>query len=243
MNLHIIACRVFEPEIRVLTGDGRPDLSIEYLPLREHDRPEELRRQLQDLIDNIPSDRDAVVLAYGLCGNAAVGLKAGKVPLLIPKAHDCSGILLGSGAAHKALFADHPSRGWTSNGYLLADGEPVRSGAETLGYSLEDLIDQYGEENGRYVCETMKADDSDPVLYYLDLHETRDTALADRARRAAEDRDKELQVIPATLDLLRDLLTGRTGEEILYVPPGSVIQATWDDLVIDSTESGGETLG
>ena len=104
-------------------------------------------------------------------------------------------------------------------------------------------MEQYGEENGRYVWETMKADDSDPVLYYFDVPETRNAALEERARKVAEERDKELQVIPATLDLLRDLLTGRTGEEILYVPPGSAIQPTWDDQVIDSKEPEGKTLG
>jgi hypothetical protein len=30
-----------------------------------------------------------VVLAYGLCGGATAGLRAGSIPLVVPRAHDC----------------------------------------------------------------------------------------------------------------------------------------------------------
>ena len=242
MKLKVIACRVFEPEMDVIlksTVIGDSDISVDWLPLRAHDQPETLRGELQALID-AALDFDAVILAYGLCGNASAGLRAGTAPLFIPRAHDCSQILLGGLSAHNKRFADNPSRGWTSRGYMAEDNDPFRVGETVSGWDMKSLVDQYGEENARYVWDTLHASDScdDPVLYFLDVPETGDPVVLEGARRKAEERGKRLEVIPATLSLLIRLMGGRGGDEILHVPPGAVIKPTWDDNVIMSeTES------
>lgn len=232
MNIRIIACRVFEPEITHISQHSQSPVHVEYLPLRAHDDPKDLRAQLQAKLDDDDGSFDLVVLAYGLCGNAIAGLRAASTPILIPQAHDCSHILLGSTEAHQRYFGDTPSRAWTTPGYLKEDGDPIRGGAESLGYDLASLIEQYGEENGRYVYETMKGSAGDPVVYYLDVPETRDEALFDRARRAVSERGKELREIPATLSVLRELLLGGRGGEVLLVPPGATIQPSYDHRVI-----------
>ena len=58
-----------------------------------------------------------------------------------------------------------------------------------------------------------------------------------RAGEKAAIRNKTLQVIPATLDLLERLLAGRGGEEILYVAPGDSIRPTYGDDVIAAARS------
>jgi hypothetical protein len=123
-------------------------------------------------------------------------------------------------------------------GYLRGENEPVREGDSTpSGYDLENLIREYGEENGRYIWETMRGSNEDPVLYYLDVPETRDEESVQRAREVAEERNKVLEMVPATLETLERLLGGKGGTEILLVPPGSTISPTWDDNVVAATGS------
>ena len=238
MKFVVIACRVFSPELEVLRQRSRDELILEYLPLRAHDEPEVLKSEIQALIDHHDGTDsvDAVILAYGLCGNATAGLRAGGLPLYIPRAHDCSQILLGGGAAHREYFGDMPSRGWTSRGYLQEEGDPFRTGDSSFSWQMEELVAQYGEENAAYIWETMHGSDSaeDPVLYFLDVPETTDEEILERARERAVERRKELQVIPATLDLIARLLGGRGGEEILRVEPGETIQPTWNETVMES---------
>ncbi len=238
MKLKVIACRVFKPELDVIlksTGTGDTDISVDWLPLRAHDQPDTLREEIQTLID-AASGFDAVILVYGLCGNTSAGLRAGTVPLFIPRAHDCSQILLGGRSAHAERFADNPSRGWTSRGYMAEEDDPFRLGETVMGWDMKSLIDQYGEDNARYIWESLQESESsdDPVLYFLDVPETGDPVVLEGARRKAEERGKHLEVIPATLSLLIRLLDGRGGDEILQVPPGSVIRPSWDDNVIMS---------
>ena len=80
MKFVVIACRVFSPELEILREQSRDELVFEYLPLRAHDEPDTLRSEIQSLINRYDSTdaADAVILAYGLCGNATAGLQAGE---------------------------------------------------------------------------------------------------------------------------------------------------------------------
>ena len=56
-----------------------------------------MQERLQDAV--IRSDKagyEAILFGYALCGNGLLGLTAFTVPLVIPRAHDCITLLLGS---------------------------------------------------------------------------------------------------------------------------------------------------
>jgi len=65
-----------------------------------HDRGARVMRAgLQAAIDEAEADAekyDALALGYGLCGNGLAGLEARSVPLVLPRAHDCITLLMGS---------------------------------------------------------------------------------------------------------------------------------------------------
>ena len=241
MRFKVISCRVFVPELEIILKDaasGPDEIGIDWLPLRAHDQPDTLRNEIQLLIDaaDAVGTYDAVLLAYGLCGNAVSGIRAGSIPLYIPRAHDCSHILLGGNTAHKKYFKENPSRGWTSRGYLEEEGDPFRSGGGENDWDFESLTLKYGEENACYIRDALHASDSsgDTVLYYLDVPETGSPEFLSKARERAEERGKHLEVIPATLTLLFRLLGGRGGDEILYVSPGAAIRPSWDNQIMNS---------
>jgi len=55
---------------------------------------------------------DAIVLAHGLCGEATAGLRAGSIPLVVPRSHDCITIFLGSRDRYTTEFTGNPGTYW-----------------------------------------------------------------------------------------------------------------------------------
>ena len=104
MRLKLLCCNVFQREACHCLVRTPHVIDVEFVQLGEHDRPDMLRTTLQTLIDRADAADpayDAILLLFGLCGNATVGLRAGRTPLVMPRAHDCATVLLGSRAAFR----------------------------------------------------------------------------------------------------------------------------------------------
>ena len=100
---------------------------------------------------------DAIALGYGLCGNGLAGVEARSIPLVLPRAHDCITLLMGSRTRFESYFQDHPgvyyrSAGWVERG---ADLEPLARNQTGMGFTLDALIERYGEDNGRFLYEEL----------------------------------------------------------------------------------------
>ena len=94
----VIACATMVEEMLPLLSD---DIPYEVLDFGLHLNPPELKRALQEKINEASAKADVLLLGYGLCSMAAVGLKATTATLVIPKTDDCIAIFLGSGSAYK----------------------------------------------------------------------------------------------------------------------------------------------
>ncbi len=83
------------------------------------------------------------------------------IPLVIPRAHDCITLLLGSREAYSQQQNDHPGTYWYSQDYLersnrYGESMALGSGAITDQQNLYDLyVEKYGQENADYLIETM----------------------------------------------------------------------------------------
>jgi len=119
-RLQLIACRVFERELGALAGAARSEVTIRYLDIGLHERPAAyLHEALQAAIDETPADRfEAVGMAYGLCNRGLLGVQARALPVAIPRAHDCIGLLLGGNAGYLAQLAAHPGSYFQSPGWV-----------------------------------------------------------------------------------------------------------------------------
>lgn len=132
--LSVIACEVFRSEIEMLAKDMTHIVEYQWLPMSQHDRPQELRQHLQaaiSLAEEHPKS-EAIVLIYGLCGNATLGLNSSKKPLLIPPVHDCIALLLGGQKQYETEQACHSRCYWFSPGWIC--------GGKTPGPSLYDSV-------------------------------------------------------------------------------------------------------
>ncbi len=139
----IIACRVMEPELSALAGDA-PGISLSYLDQSLHRTPQRMAPLIQALIAQADPDIAQVVLGYGLCSNGIAGVRAGRQELIVPKAHDCIALFLGSLARYNQLSQEDPGT------YYLTPGW-VAEGKDPLGIIADDYTPRVGRENAEWV--------------------------------------------------------------------------------------------
>ncbi len=235
MKLKVIACNVFFREICHAAARTPHTLDLEFIELGEHLKPSRLRQQLQAAIDR-STDFDAVVLAYGLCGRSTDGLSAGAIPLVLPRSHDCCGILLGSRKRFEEIFSPMPSTPFSSTGYIERGNYYFADGEMMLGDSYEALIETYGEEDARYIYEAMhpKLDGELQPIYFIDIPGIPSEAAKAKCRAKAEEEKRPFREIPGSLNLIEKLLFADWNpEEFLTVPPGANIKMVgdWNEII------------
>ena len=239
MLLKLIACNVFMREACLCIAHSPHVIDVDFLELGEHVQPTRLKAALQEKIDE--TDRsaknyDAILLLYGLCGNAAVGLQARRIRLVIPRAHDCCTILLGSKERFQEHFQDNPSMPFSSVGYLERGSYFIRTGDGDgqirYGDQYAALVEQYGEDNAKYIWESMyppSAEQVKPQVVFIDLPETASLGRLELFRQEAERNGKECVRLDGSLTLIRKLLDGDWDRDhFLLVEPGRQTAGVYD---------------
>ncbi|UCF99490.1 MAG: DUF1638 domain-containing protein [Spirochaetaceae bacterium] len=239
MYFKLIACDVLTREVCHCIARSPHTVDVEFTEKGQHEDSERLRLLLQEKIDRSAETRvpfDAILLAYGLCGNSTAQLEARSIQLVLPRAHDCCTIFLGSRRRFKELFADNPSRPFSSAGYMergdsyLHDGDTGR--VLGLDRSYEDFVAQYGEENAKYIMETLSLSrdgNTDDKVIYIDVPETSREEYASLCRETAEKEGRRFIRVEGNIRLIRQLVEGTWNEEeFLIVKPGRKIRAVYD---------------
>jgi hypothetical protein len=235
LKLKLIACNVFQREACWCLAKTPHLVDPLFLELGLHLNPAYLRKRLQALIDDEDAQEirhDAVLLLYGLCGNAGVGLVSRRTPLVIPRAHDCATVLLGSVARYEAVFGDNPSRPFSSVGYLERGAEAYRTEggySGTADDTYEAYLEKYGEENAKFIWQTLHPVREDEPALFIDLPETSSPEAMARARLAADDAGRAWKVEAGNIRMIRNLIDGIwPDEEYLVVPPFHLTQGVYD---------------
>lgn len=246
----LIACRVFERELELLARTAKTELQIHYIEIGLHERPSrELGAALQLAVNTVPDDDvDVVGLAYGLCNRGIVGLKSHGHPLIIPRAHDCLGMLLGSSQRYLAELDKQPgtyfqSAGWIE--HLPADRmlRPLAAGGAgggtELSASRDELVAKYGEENAKFLMEEM----ANFTRHYKRLAYIA-TPVKDggkheqKACEIAAQRGWSFERLPGDLGWLRRLVDGEWNDaEFLTVKPGQHVVLRYDESLIGAEYS------
>ena len=207
----LIACPAV---VRELADDRRTARTIE-LDVGLHRTPARLTAALQQAVGEVEADPavTAVVLGYGLCSNAVLGLRAGRCPLVMPRVDDCVALVLGSNEA----FAEQARQ--VAGTYYLSRGW-IESHA-TIFDEHEAMAERYGEEQATRLTGLLLA-------HYKRLALV-DTGRYDLATYRAFGQERAARFglayeeIAGTTALVDALLAGPWDERFVVVPPGGEV--------------------
>lgn len=205
-----------------------------------HNRPKNLHTVLQEAVDEIqPGECDAILLGYGLCGASTGGLAARHTPLVIPRAHDCITLYLGSRERYQAEFDEHPGTYWYSVDYMerLPAGNTVALGAaniEAEAAEYEKYVEKFGQETADMLIEELrKWSQHYTRAAFIDMGLGGGDQYEQMARNKAEKEGWLFERKQGDPRLLKLLLNGEWDEaEFLVVPPGHLIQQHYSDGLI-----------
>lgn len=234
MRRKLIGCEVICRELCHALARSPFAVDAEFLPKALHDLGgTAMRKRLQELIDAVdPARYDAVLLGYALCGNGTAGLEARTVPLIIPRAHDCIALLMGSADAYAQYFQSHPGVYYRSIGWLER-GEDLQPFTPGAAHTLEALLEKYGEDNGRYLYEQLTAYQQNyNQLTYIHTGLEPDDRFEKQAKAEADRRGWSCERLDGNLGIFERLLSGDWKEaEFLVVPPGKRVQVRYDGSI------------
>ena len=220
-RIGLLACAVFEREIALLACGATHIAETQLFEIGLHDRPAKLRETVQAALDALDArdDIDAVALAYGLCGCGTAGLQPRRHKLVIPRAHDCIALFMGSKDQYEEQHQACPTCYYYTPGWNRARRVP---GPERVAWLREELAKQFDEDNVDFLIESER-----------ELWATRDTAVfldlgtddadseAEYARRCADSLGWRFERIRGDASLMRDLLWGNwDAERFQIIEPG-----------------------
>jgi len=204
----LLACSVFEREIALHAANATHIVETRWFEMGLHDRPDQLRETLQQHLDEVDArnDLEAIVLAYGLCGRGTAGLRPLRHKLVIPRAHDCITLFMGS----KEAYAEHqrccPTCYFYTPGWNRARRVPGPEKLETL---KTELAKKFDADDIEFLMETEREQWAQhDIATYLDLGTDDAESEADYARRCAEWLGWKYKRIHGDAALLHDLLWG-----------------------------------
>lgn len=245
MRLKLIACEVLARQAYYCAALSPHVVDIELVDKGLHTEPERLRAHLRERLQAVPEGRyRAILLGYGLCSNAIVGLRAEHTPLVVPRAHDCITLYLGSAERYGEEFRATPGTYWYTPDYMERGGSAsdyIALGAAGAGHDEADMarvyqeyVRKYGQDNADYLMEVLGAWQKHyQRAAYIETVEMRLPDYRAQVREVAARRGWRFEELAGSLLLIRDLVEGRWDEaRFLIVPPGGVIEPTYDAQIV-----------
>ncbi|MBZ0293107.1 MAG: DUF1638 domain-containing protein [Anaerolineae bacterium] len=239
-NYTALTCSALARSIYGLAATSPHIVSVQLFDQGLHNTPGNLRKRLQTAVDNIqPGEADAILLAYGICGTSTLGLIARHTPLVIPRAHDCVTLYLGSRATYLEEFDAQPGTYWYSTDYMERSKSNDGLGASMPGVIdgiYEEYIEKYGKDNADYLMEVMGEWSKHYTrAVFIDTDQGDTAHFEEQARTQAQARGWLFERKEGNRRLLEMLVNGQWDtEEFLVIPPGHTIRQVGSDQLLEA---------
>ncbi len=207
----IIACATVIEEMQPLLPRS---MAYEVLDFGLHLIPGDLKKTLQQAIDDHCDEFQTLILGYGLCSMAVVGLQTRNCTLVIPKVDDCIAIFLGSNNAYNEQTKKEPGTYYLTKGWIEVSDTPFDE--------HKRLVEQYGEKQADRIMGIMLKHYT--RLVYIDTGQDNQKQYRDYAYTTAKKFNLRFEEIIGSDSLIRKLLFGPWDDEILVAPPGYTIE-------------------
>ena len=206
-GIRLIAC----PAVLGELADGAlNDVDCRHLEAQLHVSPERLKAALRAAVAEADRPGATIVIGYGLCSNAVLGLKTEHATLTVPRVDDCIAMMLGSNAAFAAESEKAPGTYYVAKAYLEE--------CDTILTEHEKLVEKRGVERAEKMMRLLLAHYTrialiDTGRYDLAPYRARVAEFAARFDLAVEE-------VPGTTRILDELVAGGWGDDFVVAPPG-----------------------
>ena len=209
-NRRVIACETVIEEMLPFLPE---DVPHEVLDFGLHIKPAELKKVLQEKIDEASPKADVLLLGYGLCSMAVVGLKATTTTLVIPRTDDCIAIFLGSCNAYKEQTKKEPGTYYLTKGWIEVGDTPFEE------HKL--LIERYGKEKAERMTFLMLKNYKRLAFINTGVYEIE--KYREYSQRTAEAFGLRFEEIEGSSDLVKKIVSGPWDDEFVVVSPGETV--------------------
>jgi len=207
----IIACATVIEEMLPLLP---PQVQVQTLDFGLHLRPDGLRVSLQNAINATSDAVDTILLGYGLCSLAVLGLHSATSTLVVPRVDDCIAIFLGSRAAYRQQASSEPGTYYLTKGWIEAGDSPFAE--------YDRLVECYGSERAdRMIRLTLK---NYSRLAFINTGQYDIERYRAYARQASERLGLRYEEIQGSNELVKKMIYGPWDDEFVVAPPGREIR-------------------
>jgi Protein of unknown function (DUF1638) len=246
VRLKLISCEIFYREMCYAIAKSPNLIDLEFMPKGLHDIGSTgMLQRVQSTLDKVDeSQYDAVVFGYGLCNNGLAGLTARTIPVVIPRAHDCITLFMGSKERYLDYFNSHlgtyfKTSGWIERGE--ASGELSQLSIQRqigMDKSYDELVEKYGEENARYLYDTLYGYKNYSQFTYIEMGVEPGDMFEQRSRKEANEKGWSFEKIQGDMSMIQRLLNGVwEDKEFLVVPPGYRMVTTFGMDIIKAEKA------
>ncbi len=207
----VIACATVIEEMAPHLPPGARHTVLEF---GLHVNPQALRSTLQEAIDRDSETADTIILGYGLCSQAVVGLRANRCTLVVPKVDDCIAIFLGSGEAYRAQARLAPGTYYLTKGWIEAGDTPFAE--------YDSLVKQCGEEKARRLMSRILKNYTRLALINTGQYELE--RYREYGRHTAERFGLRYEEIPGSDALIKRMVHGPWDGDFVIARPGQTIR-------------------
>lgn len=212
----VIACAtVIEELVSFLPSD----LPYQILDFGLHLHPQNLKKVLQEKIDQASQDTDVLLLGYGLCSMAVVGLVSQTATLVIPRTDDCIGIFLGSCNAYQEQVRKEPGTYYLTKGWIEVGDSPFQNHPH--------LVAKYGEERAMRMMKLMLKNYT--RLAFINTGHFNLQQYREFSRQTADKFGLRYEEIVGSPSLVKKMIEGNWDDEFVVVPPGQAVR--YEDFV------------
>jgi hypothetical protein len=241
MRLFCLSCEVLARPVYLCAARSPHIVDIELYAKGLHNEPADLRARLQARIDAlVGAQYDAIIMGYGLCGQATAGLIARDLPLVIPRAHDCITLFLGSRERYQYQFENFAGTYWYAHDYIERSDGPtdmlsLGAGSTTgLDKTYEEYVAKFGKDNADYLMEVLGGWQKHyKRAAYIELGVADGSEVEAKAQAEAQRRGWVFDRVAGDLVLIRRLLDGDWKDDFLVVQPGEQVKMTYDAEIIE----------
>ena len=239
-NIAVITCAVLELEVEHYAQHAPGLVKLVKLEQGLHNEPDKLRARLQEAVTEVEDqcNVDAVVLGYGLCSRGVEGVVTKRCRLVVPRAHDCITLLLGSKERYAKYAAENPGTYWYSPGW---NKHHIPPGPERYHRLRSKYVAQYGEDNADFLMESEQHwFQTYERATYVHLTVGATAEDKDYTRRCADWLKWQYDEQQGDPRLIHELLRGPwNADDFLVLEPGQTLRMTADERVIEAVPAHG----